>query len=151
MYIAWYHSHDYLEFRTNLFGGRAPYVSQDPRLGYLVLEFSAGRESNRLGSWHFAGGREIINNGPPALSIQRTMPRPGPVKNATSRSSPSPPRFSNGSPNKYGHGRRTPIVLFEGGDLRTIDPRSSRSNSDAPGTKGWVRPPTGVLTRLVDC
>ena len=47
--------------------------------------------------------------------------------------------------------RHTAIVLFEGGDLRTIDPRSSRSNSAAPGTRGWAIPQEGILTRLIDC
>jgi len=44
-----------------------------------------------------------------------------------------------------------PIVLFEGGDLRTIDPRSSRSSSATPGTRGWATPPKGILTRPIDC
>jgi len=73
VYIVWYRSiHDYLESSINPFWGR--YVTQtlNPR---LVLRFSAGCESNRLGSWHFAGGR-IITDHPPLHSV--SMPGPGP-------------------------------------------------------------------------
>jgi len=46
--------------------------------------------------------------------------------------------------------RRTHIIIFEGGDLRTVDPRPSRSNSGAPGTRGWAVPPKTILNHLID-
>ena len=72
----WYRStHGYLEFRINLFGGCAPYVSQDPRLGYLVLGFSADRESRIIAFFQWT-----INSGPPTFSIRPIIPSPGPAQ-----------------------------------------------------------------------
>ena len=121
VYRLYRSTHDYLEFRINLFGGCTPYVS-------------------------FAGGR--LNNGPPTISIQCSMPSPGPAQHYTTQLvfSASISQWLT----RQVWAQRTAIVLFEGGDLGTIDPRPCRSNSAAPGTRGWAIPPTGILTRLID-
>ena len=47
---------------------------------------------------------------------------------------------------------RITFVPFEGGNPGTVDEQTGLSNSAAPGpeTGGWVRPPKGILTRLID-
>ena len=151
-YIAWDCSpHNCLESRTNPLGGCAPDVTRNPETGLSAMAagFSAGRESNRSRCMGFC--RLTINNGSPTHSIHCSMPSPSSAQHKTTQLVPVSTSISQWLA-RQAWTRRTAIVLFEGGDLGTIDPRPSCSNSAAPGTRVWVIliPPTGILTRLID-